>query len=370
MNLKSNNNIKIIEADKGRNTVIMNTDDYNTKMNDIIEDKNNYKLQQDDKDKIIKTYKTELKHFLKDQLITKETHIKLLPKNKILPKLFGKPKIHKENIPMRPIISYNNSFLWELGETIAPDLKELNKYNNKHNIRNSTELINLTKNVYIPNDCILVSYDIVSMFTSIPHNLILENVTNAFNNLNNNNILKFNRNSIIKLIELGLNYNYFDYKGSIYKQNTGCPMGNQTSPILANIVMNTIDIWINREMSGDIIIWKRYVDDIFCVIKYDRAEITLDKLNNYNPKLKFTIEKQKNSSLPFLDILFSNQTNKLITKVYRKTTHTGHYLAYNSEGPISHKINTVQTLTKRAYTHTSNKKDYYIEIKNITEELI
>ena len=53
------------------------------------------------------------------------------------------------------------------------------------------------------------------------------------------------------------------------------------------------------------------------------AKRFLTFLNGQHPNIKFTIEKEKNNQLPFLDILNNSSSNKLVTSVYRKSTYTG-----------------------------------------------
>ena len=47
--------------------------------------------------------------------------------------------------------------------------------------------------------------------------------------------------------------------------------------------------------------WKRYVDDTCCIMKEDEAEPLLNHLNSVCPTIKFTMELERDGSLPFLD---------------------------------------------------------------------
>ena len=49
----------------------------------------------------------------------------------------------------------------------------------------------------------------------------------------------------------------------------------------------------------------------------------LEHLNSLSTSIKFTLEKENNNVLPFLDVLVvRDKQGRLITKVYRKNTHT------------------------------------------------
>ena len=56
-------------------------------------------------------------------------------------------------------------------------------------------------------------------------------------------------------------------------------------------------------------------------------------------------------------------------KVFRKATATGRYLDYNSNNPLSHKINTVTALQRRAFTICSDYDDQVEELNRVEEEL-
>ena len=68
----------------------------------------------------------------------------------------------------------------------------------------------------------------------------------------------------------------------------------------------------------------RYVDDTFCAFGSEtEADEFFSHLNNMHPALRFTLEKENNSTLPFLDALVCKETPAFLTTVYRKPTFTG-----------------------------------------------
>ncbi|KFD54739.1 hypothetical protein M513_04439, partial [Trichuris suis] len=78
-------------------------------------------------------------------------------------------------------------------------------------------------------------------------------------------------------------------------------------------------------------VFKRYVDDVFAVIKSGKEEIFLEHLNSIFPNhISFTIEKEENGRLPFLDALVIRDGRRLKTTVYRKPTHSNRYLHFSS----------------------------------------
>jgi hypothetical protein len=104
--LKHNDSIQILPADKGRCTVIMDKDDYQDKISALLSDHHTYsKLSSDPTNQ----YKNRLLKLLKDwksqNIIDQSLYFKLYPGTAIAPRFYGLPKIHKTNIPLRPIVA-------------------------------------------------------------------------------------------------------------------------------------------------------------------------------------------------------------------------------------------------------------------------
>jgi hypothetical protein len=53
-------------------------------------------------------------------------------------------------------------------------------------------------------------------------------------------------------------------------------------------------------------------------------------LNSIEERVQWTMELEEERKLPFTDILITRLDNKLITKVYRKATHTNKYINWRS----------------------------------------
>jgi hypothetical protein len=95
-------------------------------------------------------------------------------------------------------------------------------------------------------------------------------------------------------------------------------------------------------------------------------------MNNQFPTIKFTIEKENNKELAFLDVLVkrNNNNNKLSTTVYRKKTDSGRYLNYKSNHPPATKQAIASTLFHRAMTHCSSERERKREEEKIIDTLV
>ena len=92
-----------------------------------------------------------------------------------LPKLYGLPKIHKEGAPLRSIISYCGSITYNASKYLAGVLSPIVAHTS-HHVNNSEEFIQKIGSQSLAPEEKLVSFDMCSLFTSIPVTEAVEDV--------------------------------------------------------------------------------------------------------------------------------------------------------------------------------------------------
>ena len=105
-------------------------------------------------------------------------------------------------------------------------------------------------------------------------------------------------------------------------------MGSPLNPVLAHIFMGFYKSkWLN-EYSLKPKFHSRYVDDSLAAFDKEQDSLNfLNFLNKKHPYIKFTIEKQVNHSIAFLDVFISIIYNQnLILHTYDKSNYTGLFL--------------------------------------------
>ena len=96
--------------------------------------------------------------------------------------------------------------------------------------------------------------------------------------------------------------------------------------------------------SGEVIMWKRYVDDVICIVKKDKIDSVFEKINSFDDWLKFTVENvDKNYEIAFLDTkIYLDQNNILQHKYYKKDIASTVVLNYkNAVVPRKYLISTL-----------------------------
>ena len=344
--LKTDENIVILPADKGRVTVVMDKTDYYDKMDALVNDKQTYQvLKRDPTPALQRKLNSKLLDLKKTDAIDIQRYNRLRCRVPQPPKLYGLPKLHKPNIPMRPIVSFCGSPTYQLSKYLTTVLKPLTD-ESRHKLQSTENFIDAIKTVQVPDDYKLVSFDVKSLFTSIPLQLALDCTETAINNSTIE--LPLPTDDLMDLLNLCLTSTYFQYNGKHYKQLHGTAMGSPVSVVVAEIVMQNIEERALATYKRTLPLWLRYVDDTFTAVHKDEIDDFHEHLNGQNADIQFTKEIEENGKIPFLDCLVTRDNNKLRTTIYRKPTHTDRLLDQSSYNPTSHKATTIRTLTRRA----------------------
>ena len=162
-----------------------------------------------------------------------------------------------------------------------------------------------------------MSFDVKSLFTSIPLQLALDCTENAIKNPTVE--LSLPTSNIMDLLNLCLTSTYFQYNDKHYKQVHGTAMGSPVSFVTAEIVIQNIEEQALTTYTRTVPLRLRYVDDTSTAVH-----------NRQNADIQFTKEIEENGKIPFLDCLVTRDNKKLKTTFYRKPTHTDRLLDQSS----------------------------------------
>ena len=142
----------------------------------------------------------------------------------------------------------------------------------------------------------------------------------------------------------------FSTHDGLYQQNEGLAMGSAPAPHLANGWLSQFD----QRIRGGSSLYSRYMDDIICIMDNDLINDKLNEINSFHTALKFTCEIEKDSTIPFLDMLIINQNGLLSSKWYRKSTDTGLTMNFHSLAPFKYKKSVIIGFVHRIFRSCSN----------------
>ena len=204
--------------------------------------------------------------------------------------------------------------------------------------------------IKLTNDEILVSYDVRSLFTSIP---IDQSITSCEKKLRQDESLNERTTvsvaTIIQLLRFCLTSTNFQFNGQHYRQLEGVAMGSPVSSVIADIFMADFEETALDNYACPPRIWLRFVDDVLSVIQANPKATFLEHLNAQNKSIQFTMEEELDHSLPFKDVNFTREADgHLARQVHQKSTHTNRYVQFDSHHPAAVKAGIVQCLAQRA----------------------
>lgn len=365
--LKQNPDIVVTNSDKGNVTVLMNKLDYNSKVMELLQDRNVYKILGRDPTQTFQNKNNEIVKILREKEYIDITTAKALTTYKaVAPRLYGLPKVHKQDIPMRPIVSTINSPTSAISKWVANILKTSFEDYNEYAVKNSFEFAEKTNDFQLPEDHVVVSLDVVSLFTNISLELTLHIIQEEWTRIEQHTNVPIE--IFVNIIEFIFSANYFTYDNTCYTMIFGCPMGSCLSPILANIVMTSLIKSSLAKLSFTPPFIYQYVDDLLTAIPSSALEEILNTFNSFDEHLKFTAEEENERSVPFLDTkVIRRQDNVLILDWYQKKTTSGRYVHYYSYHEMKMKTNVILALKDRIrkIAHPTLYKGALARLKNI-----
>ena len=162
---------------------------------------------------------------------------RICPKSSRLAHLYGLPKTHKAELPMRPILSATGTYNFMLAKWLDEKLKPIstNEFTISDPLRFSEEL----RKKEIIDDEILVSYDVSSLFTNVPVDETIEIlVEKVFHRewFNSNYNLALKESDLRVLLNIAVKNQLFQLDGKLYEQIDGVAMGRRGSRIFRTLV--------------------------------------------------------------------------------------------------------------------------------------
>ena len=293
--LQQSEDIIILPTDKGRATVVLDKEDYIKKCNEHLTSGPYTKLKKDPISSIVSKVTKKLIKLRDNNLIEQQEYFKLKPRGTQPPRFYGLPEIHKDVTPMRPIVSYTGTPLYEISKYIANILKPYGKLKEQHthSSKSFPTFMCLQK---IEPDEITVSFDVTSLHTTIPIDqalLIIKDLLEHAHKLVDRTLLS--PRQILDLLDIQPSTTYFKFNADFYQQTDREAMGGPTSVILSEIYMQSLETTAITTADHPPKVWERHVDDVFSIVHKTFLQELLEHINNLYPQTQFTKEEEYNS---------------------------------------------------------------------------
>lgn len=235
-----------------------------------------------------------------ESVIEREFDIEIKDENRSLPYLYWLPKFHKEIVGSRFITAGTNCTTKTLSVNIGRALqrcmviiRQKNEYDNFFKEINHYFVIDKTQTVsdFLLNDNFyrkkrnVSSYDFQTLYTHIPHHQLKNNVKKLverafntkgktfvcvtkrsafFSDKSHSNMCCFSCCSLISALSYLIDNSFINFKGHIYRQVIGIPMGTNSAPHMANIYLAEYEYeYIDKMVSNSKFKELKLLKDIF-----------------------------------------------------------------------------------------------------------
>ena len=199
-----------------------------------------------------------------------------------IPPFYCLPKVHKQLLPLpgRPIASAPSSITYHTSlfvhKLLLPLIQQLNTI-----CTSSRQILIQCQSINnLPPTAIILTADVKALYPSIPIDAGIAAVRRI--------MIQFNympeyQQLILNLLSWVLTNNFCIFDSTIYKQINGTAMGTPLAPTYAQIFMFDTE----QHILGQPIFYKRYIDDIFAIYKYEAdARIFVENFNAQFETLK------------------------------------------------------------------------------------
>jgi len=266
-----------------------------------------------------------------------------------------------KNAEGRPIVgNFKSPFINAskfIAFTLQPILEKTPTY-----IKNSYNLINLLKNIKFNSELpiYLITGDVKEMYPSIPLKEVYKMVEKYFHNIHNNEFLS--EKQYFRILGFVLFRNVLEFNEEYYLQIDGLPMGSACSPQLASLFLWNLEEKIPSEFLKYILIWKRFIDDIF--VLWNGPKEILEEFKQWYNSLHKNIKILWNvneNNINYLDIIVYVDGLNFGVKTFQKPFNVYGYIPFNSFHPESVKKGFIKSEIIR-YLRTNTKEKDYLDI--------
>ena len=268
-NLGSNPDLVIKPFDKGSGICLMDTPLYISKIEEHLSNPTTYKeLNSNPTQAIRNDVLSTLDYLRKTHGIDDETK----PKPARTPLFYGLPKVQKPNIPLRPIVSACDSPTDQLSNYVTHFIQPLVEILPSY-IQDSKHFLQLLESLPpLPENAILVTADVTSLYTNIPHEEGIESVLH-YMKLQANTLPPGapSPHTIGILLETILKNSNLSFMDKHFLQPVGTAMGTRAATPYTNLFMGRHEETIREAFIWVISHWKRFIDYI-CLIFLDTTE--------------------------------------------------------------------------------------------------
>ena len=297
INYKNNMDIIITDSDKNLGPVMLNNHQYDQLVKKHLDNETVYQPLSFDEVNFI--YLTTLEKILNNLSKLSSTfsskykrQLEWVKYKTILPSKVPKfrviPKLQKVGpLSSRPISGAINWVTTPISKFISAYIQSFIENERTAILRDSKMLVQKIENKIIPSNAILVSFDVVSLYTNMRHSEVIKYLRKSLKSADE--LL------LLELIELTLKTSVTQYTDKFYIQREGMAMGTNMAVLVANLflhhALDESDLIYENLLFENMKLYNRYIDDTFLIWLGNQQELNNlhTELNQLIPGITFTM---------------------------------------------------------------------------------
>ena len=361
--------ITIRPADKGTGIVILDTEKYIQQVEDDLEDESTYrKAKKGMKTTVDNKVRGLVKSLFNEGLINDKIKTYMMPRNSRIGRVKANPKMHKQDVPIRTIISGVNHPTERMAEIVEKELDEFVKAQPSY-IQDTTHFLKKLEVMkpLLPRDFILFTMDIKALYPSVPKHEGLAACQRALEMRSDQSVTT---EATLQMLRFVLDNNIFKFRNTDYIQVDGTAIGSRLGRNYACTYLSCWEEELLDKCNKKPWAYLRYVDDIWGVWVGTEEELKdFHKMSNsIHPRIKVTMECSE-TNIAFLDVDMHMQEGNITTKIFAKKTDRHLYVHKKSDHPTSMKRSIPYGLGIRAKRICSSNEQYLIERGKIIQNM-
>ena len=349
--LAQRTDVLVVNCDKNLGPALINSSTYIERaFSDHLSNQDTYReLTEDEAKTHMKIVEQQLRTWLKKYSTSTKTRKKVKkselcflnyhfePESKKLPVFYLTLKVHKTPWTTRPIVSCSGSLLYHLGVWVDIQL-QIVATAQKSYLKNSRQLKDLIGDLTLPPGSRLFTADATSMYTNIKTDMALIEIAQYIHQ-REHRFSTIPAAALSEALKIIMKNNIFQFGDTYWLQLNGTAMGTPPAPTYANLYFAIHENRIIKNFSTNLIVYKRYIDDIFGIwipsgdnatdeTKWLALKADIDKYHG----LKW-IFSPRCEQVDFLDITVSIVHERIHTTLFEKDLNLYLYIPPHSAHP-------------------------------------
>lgn len=358
--LKGRRDVVVEQADKGGAVVVMERQWYEERLKNLCDE----------------TYEVIGEKSMKEGLVEKVTEEarkkgmkRWVNAQGRVPVMKGFPKIHKEEIKLRPVMDCRSNY-WEPIEgqlkLVCESIREGQESSRVRNTEGAREVLRSVK--LGGQKTILFSLDVKAMFPSLKREAIVSVIEEEMGERSMNG---WKAGKVKKALGLMWDNSFCVIGDSLVRIKQGLSIGSRLSPVLSEIVMNKWEEKVWKEGGDQLLMFCRYVDDCLGLWKGTRRQLEAfkSKLEDEEKGISLEMELEEEGRINYLDMTIEKKGGEMKTRWFQKECAAEVYCHKRSDVDKSTKRNFITNMVRRINMLEEEEEGRRKSVENFYEQL-